>query len=60
MCSSDLQKADIVAIAREALNDPNWPLHARGALSADPLDFSDWPVQVGGRLQDRERMRRQS
>jgi 2,4-dienoyl-CoA reductase-like NADH-dependent reductase (Old Yellow Enzyme family) len=52
-------KADLVAIAREALADPNWPLHARQTLSEDKLDYSAWPVQVANRLADREKARRQ-
>ena len=39
-------KADLVAIGREALLDPNWPLHAALALNADP-DWEKWPVQYG-------------
>ncbi|WP_083100106.1 NADH:flavin oxidoreductase/NADH oxidase [Pseudophaeobacter leonis] len=49
--------ADLVALAREALNDPNWPLHARAALGADPLDFDLWPVQAGHWLRNRARAR---
>lgn len=51
-------KADIVAIAREALVDPNWPLHARKALGEDPADFSKWPVQTENWLAGRARERR--
>lgn len=43
-------KADLVALAREALYNPNWPLHARLALEGDAADFSDWPKQAGSRL----------
>jgi len=46
-------KADLVAIAREALHDPNWPLHAAQALGADP-EFARWPVQYGWWLTRRE------
>ncbi len=49
--------ADLVAIAREALFDPNWPLHAAAALGADP-DFERWPVQYGWWLTRREAMLR--
>lgn len=35
--------ADLVAIGREALFDPYWPLHAQWALERDP-HFSDWHV----------------
>lgn len=34
-------KADLVAIGRQALYDPFWPLHARQALNPD-LEFQDW------------------
>jgi 2,4-dienoyl-CoA reductase-like NADH-dependent reductase (Old Yellow Enzyme family) len=46
-------KADLVAIAREALYDPNWPVHAAQALGTDP-DFARWPVQYGWWLTRRE------
>ncbi|MFT6676136.1 MAG: 2,4-dienoyl-CoA reductase-like NADH-dependent reductase (Old Yellow Enzyme family) [Sulfitobacter sp.] len=49
--------ADLVALAREALNDPNWPQHARATLGADPLDFDLWPVQAGHWLRNRARAR---
>jgi 2,4-dienoyl-CoA reductase-like NADH-dependent reductase (Old Yellow Enzyme family) len=52
-------KADIIAIAREALADSQWALHAHRALNPDKLDFSDWPVQAAGRLHDREKARLQ-
>jgi 2,4-dienoyl-CoA reductase-like NADH-dependent reductase (Old Yellow Enzyme family) len=38
--------ADLIAIGREALDDPNWPLHAAQALGAD-RDFAQWPQQYG-------------
>ncbi len=53
-------RADLVALAREALADSQWALHARRALSDDPLDFEDWPVQAASRLKDRERARLKS
>jgi 2,4-dienoyl-CoA reductase-like NADH-dependent reductase (Old Yellow Enzyme family) len=46
-------RADLVAIGREALYDPNWPLHAARALGADP-DYAMWPVQYGWWLTRRE------
>ncbi|MBG0511618.1 NADH:flavin oxidoreductase/NADH oxidase [Agrobacterium sp. MOPV5] len=47
--------ADLVAIAREALVDPNFPLHVEAQLSAaDPANpYRSWPVQVGWWLQGR-------
>lgn len=38
--------ADLVAIGREALFDPNWPLHAEQALCGDER-FLSWPRQYG-------------
>jgi 2,4-dienoyl-CoA reductase-like NADH-dependent reductase (Old Yellow Enzyme family) len=46
-------RADLVAIAREALYDPNWPHHAAQALGADP-QMERWPVQYGWWLTRRE------
>jgi 2,4-dienoyl-CoA reductase-like NADH-dependent reductase (Old Yellow Enzyme family) len=46
-------KADLVAIGREALYDPNWPHHAAQALGADP-EMARWPVQYGWWLTRRE------
>jgi 2,4-dienoyl-CoA reductase-like NADH-dependent reductase (Old Yellow Enzyme family) len=39
-------RADLIALGREALYDPNWPLHAAAALGVDP-EFARWPVQYG-------------
>jgi 2,4-dienoyl-CoA reductase-like NADH-dependent reductase (Old Yellow Enzyme family) len=46
-------RADLIAIGREALYDPNWPVHAAAALGADP-DFAQWPLQYGWWLSRRE------
>ena len=46
-------RADLIAIGREALYDPNWPLHAAATLGVDP-DFAQWPVQYGWWLTRRE------
>jgi 2,4-dienoyl-CoA reductase-like NADH-dependent reductase (Old Yellow Enzyme family) len=46
-------RCDLVAVGREALYDPNWPLHATQALGADP-EFAKWPVQYGWWLTRRE------
>ena len=50
-------QADLIAIGREALYDPNWPLHAERALTGEAgmFDFSHWPVQAGWWLERRER-----
>ncbi|MCW5625384.1 MAG: NADH:flavin oxidoreductase/NADH oxidase [Burkholderiales bacterium] len=49
-----LQKneADLIAIGREALRNPNWPLHAQEALGFDP-SYENWPVQYGWWLDKR-------
>jgi hypothetical protein len=44
-----------VAIGREALMDPNWPLHAALALSADP-EWDQWPEQYGWWLSRRAKV----
>lgn len=40
------KQADLVALARELLYDPFWPLHAAQALGADP-EYAAWPEQYG-------------
>lgn len=40
------KQADLVALARELLYDPFWPLHAAQALGAD-AEYAAWPVQYG-------------
>ena len=47
-------QADLIAIGREALYNPNWPHHAAAALGADP-EFADWPTQYGWWLTRRVR-----
>jgi 2,4-dienoyl-CoA reductase-like NADH-dependent reductase (Old Yellow Enzyme family) len=39
-------RADLIAVGREALFDPNWPVHAAAALGAD-TEFARWPQQYG-------------
>jgi len=39
--------ADLIAVGREALYDPNWPLHAAQALGVDP-DMARWPSSTAG------------
>ena len=46
--------ADLIAIAREALVDPQWALHAARDLGHD-TDFAEWPVQSGWWLASRQR-----
>ncbi|ABD05592.1 NADH:flavin oxidoreductase/NADH oxidase [Rhodopseudomonas palustris HaA2] len=47
-------QADLVAIGREALFDPNWTLHAQLELTEDDEVFADWPKQYGWWLERRE------
>jgi 2,4-dienoyl-CoA reductase-like NADH-dependent reductase (Old Yellow Enzyme family) len=47
-------EADLIAIGRQALDDPNWPLHAEQALLHETADFAHWPVQAGWWLERRE------
>lgn len=47
--------ADLIAIGREALFDPNWPLHTQMALEArEVAAFAAWPKQYGWWLERRE------
>jgi 2,4-dienoyl-CoA reductase-like NADH-dependent reductase (Old Yellow Enzyme family) len=50
-------RADLIAVGREALYDPNWPLHAAQALGADP-QMERWPMQYGWWLTRRESLLR--
>jgi 2,4-dienoyl-CoA reductase-like NADH-dependent reductase (Old Yellow Enzyme family) len=45
--------ADLIAIGREAMFDPNWPLHAEMALGAAE-GYGSWPKQAGWWLERRE------
>ena len=47
-------RADLVAIGREALHNPHWPLQAARALGADP-NFGRWPPSWGWWLDKRAR-----
>ncbi len=47
-------RADLVAIGREALNNPHWPLHAARALGRDER-FERWPPSWGWWLEKRAR-----
>lgn len=48
-------EADMVALAREVLDDPNWPLHAAAQLGADE-GHGMWPVEAGWWLVKRDRL----
>ncbi len=49
----DEGSADLIAIGREALDNPNWPLHAARALGHDK-DYRTWPTPFGWWLNVRE------
>lgn len=46
--------ADLVAIGREALENPNWPLHALAALTGENHHADRWPLQHGWWLDVRD------
>lgn len=46
--------ADLIAIGREALFDPHWPLHAERTLGHGG-NFASWPEQYGWWLDRRAR-----
>jgi 2,4-dienoyl-CoA reductase-like NADH-dependent reductase (Old Yellow Enzyme family) len=47
-------EADLVAFARTALEDPNWPIHAQRALDGAVYDL--WPIQGRDRIQGKDRV----
>jgi 2,4-dienoyl-CoA reductase-like NADH-dependent reductase (Old Yellow Enzyme family) len=47
--------ADLVAFARGALEDPNWPLHAQLALGGQGDGYSLWPKQAANRIRDKDK-----
>ena len=49
--------ADLVAIGRELMYDPFWPLHAAEALGVDP-DYRMWPKQYGWAVDRRAQIKR--
>ncbi|MDA4846051.1 NADH:flavin oxidoreductase/NADH oxidase [Hoeflea poritis] len=48
-------KADMIAMARELLDDPNWPLRNAEKLGADE-NHAMWPIESGWWLMKRERL----
>ena len=48
-------QADLVALARQALDDPNWPLHACHALEGGDAAYAQWPDQAGYAIRNRDR-----
>ena len=49
----DEGSADLIAVGRQVLEDPNWPLHAAVALTGGPV-YATWPKQHGWWLQARQ------
>lgn len=49
------QKADMIALARELLEDPNWPLHAANELGLND-NHELWPEEFGWWLMKRKRL----
>lgn len=47
------EQADLIAIGREALHNPNWPLHAEAELGCQG-HFESWPEQYGWWLDKRQ------
>jgi 2,4-dienoyl-CoA reductase-like NADH-dependent reductase (Old Yellow Enzyme family) len=47
--------ADMIALARGALEDPNWALHAYHALEGGK-SYDLWPVQARARIRDMDRV----
>ena len=52
----DQGRADIVALGREIMYNPFWPLHAAQTLGADP-EFNYWPPQYKWAVDRREQIR---
>ncbi|MCA0434816.1 MAG: NADH:flavin oxidoreductase/NADH oxidase [Proteobacteria bacterium] len=48
-------EADIIALARGALDDPNWPVHAQHVLDRSEAAYGLWPRQAAARMRDRDR-----
>lgn len=48
-------QTDMVALARGALDDPNWALHARHALERRNNSYALWPKQAANRVRDMDR-----
>ncbi len=48
-------KADMIALGRELLDHPNWPLHAAAGLGVDQ-EYAKWPIEAGWWLMKRKRL----
>jgi 2,4-dienoyl-CoA reductase-like NADH-dependent reductase (Old Yellow Enzyme family) len=49
-------EADLVALARAALDDPQWPLHAARELGLGEEQYAAWPKQAGYAVKARDRV----
>jgi 2,4-dienoyl-CoA reductase-like NADH-dependent reductase (Old Yellow Enzyme family) len=47
--------SDLAALARGALEDPNWPVHARHELGGGDDPYGYWPRQVGHVMGNKDR-----
>ena len=48
-------RADVVALARQALEDPNWALHAFHVLEGGDAAYGQWPDQAGYAIRNKDR-----
>lgn len=51
--------ADLVGLARGALEDPNWPVHARHVVGGEGDPYELWPIQIGFVIRNKDRELRQ-
>jgi 2,4-dienoyl-CoA reductase-like NADH-dependent reductase (Old Yellow Enzyme family) len=51
--------ANLVALARAALDDPNWPVHARHILKSTEDAYAIWPRQAGYAIRNKDRTLKQ-
>jgi len=49
------QRVDMISLARELLDDPNWVLHAAAKLQRDE-NYQLWPIESGWWLMKRQRL----
>ncbi len=57
ICDAVIERgdADMIALGRELLDDPNWPLHCATQLEGD-ADHARWPIEAGWWLMKRDRL----
>jgi 2,4-dienoyl-CoA reductase-like NADH-dependent reductase (Old Yellow Enzyme family) len=48
--------ADLIALARGALDDPNWPVHAMRELGTSDDHYQAWPKPVGYAVRAKDRV----